>query len=178
LEKLIDARHICRLTLMGPHEDTHLFEHYLSRSIRGLVVGHIPSLPNAGANAGEVLKKVGPIIEESVRAHELALLQEVRERGRWTVPTVLQDLQMGRLYLLLAPWKLDLVVWRCTSGLVACDRQAIDAFCPGQETKQRELRELLPDLAATHGARLELVQGGAETKLLEEFGGLAGLARW
>jgi hypothetical protein len=125
-----------------------------------------------------VLKRVGPIIEESVCAHELALLQEVRDRGRWTVPTVLQDLQMGRLHLLVAPWKLEVVVWRCASGLVAWNREAVEAFCSDQQTQQTELREILPDLALAHGARLELMQGKAEAKLLAELGGLAGLPRW
>jgi hypothetical protein len=178
LEKLIDAHHIGQLILMGPHEDTHLFEQYLPRRIRALAASHVSSLPNPGASAGEVLKKVDPIIEENVGARELALLREVRDRGRWTVPTVLQDLQMSRLHLLIAPWKLEVVVWRCASGLVAWDRAAIDAFCPGQQTKQSELRDVLPELAVAHGARLELVRGKAEAQLLGEFGGLAGLPRW
>lgn len=106
-----------------------------------------------------MLKKVGPIIEESVSAHELALLSEVRERGRWTVPTVLRDLHMGRLYVWWLPgdWR-----WRCRGGVVAWDQQAIEAFCPGQQTKQSELRDVLPELAAVHGGRLELVQDKAE----------------
>jgi peptide subunit release factor 1 (eRF1) len=125
-----------------------------------------------------VLKKVQPAVTESVRAHELALIQEVREAGRWTVPTVLLDLQMGRLHLLVVPWRTESVVWRCASGPVAADTETVQAFCPGQEVKQVQLQDLLPDLAAAHGARLEFVQGEAEAMLLQEFGGLAGLARW
>jgi hypothetical protein len=87
-------------------------------------------------------------------------------------------LQMGRLHLLLAPWRLERAVWRCASGAVAVDPEAAQAFCPGQLVKQVRLQDLLPDLAVAHGARLEFVQGDAETRLLQEFGGLAGLARW
>jgi len=178
LDKLVDRRRIDRFILMGPHEDTHLFEQYLPRRLRHMLAGHISALPNPNASAGEVLKRVAPAIENSRQVQELALLQEVRERGRWTVPTVLNDLQMGRLYLLLAPWKLDGMVWRCANGLVLQDQQAIEAFCPGQEAKEMELREVLPDLAAAHGARLQFVEREAEAHLLREFGGLAGLSRW
>jgi peptide subunit release factor 1 (eRF1) len=163
---------------MGPHEDTHLFAEYLSRRLRHRLTGHISSLPKPGASAGEVLKRVAPAIENSRQVQELALLQEVRDYGRWTIPTVLEALQIGRLYLLIAPWRLDAVVWRCASGLVMQDQQAIEALCPGQEAKQVELRDVLPDLAAAHGARLQFVEREAEAHLLREFGGLAGLPRW
>jgi hypothetical protein len=178
LDKLTDTHQIDRLILMGPHEDTHLFAEYLSRRLRQRLAGHISSLPKPGASAGEVLKRVAPAIENSRQAQELALLQEVRDYGRWTIPTVLEALQMGRLYLLIAPWRLDAVVWRCASGLVVQDQQAIEAFCPGQEAKQVELRDVLPDLATAHGARLQFVEREAEAHLLREFGGLAGLPRW
>jgi hypothetical protein len=178
LDKLVEIRRIDRLMLMGPHDDTHFFAQFLPRRLRNLLAGHISSLPKPGASAGEVLKKVTPAIENSRQAQELALLQEVRDYGRWTIPTVLEALQMGRLYLLIAPWRLDAVVWRCASGLVVQDERAIEAFCPGQEVKEVELREVLPDLAAAHGARLQFVEREAEAHLMREFGGLAGLSRW
>jgi peptide subunit release factor 1 (eRF1) len=178
LDKLMDTRRIDRLILLGPHKDTHFFAQYLPRRLRNLLDGHVSSLPKPGASAGEVLNRVAPAIESSRQAQELALLQEVRDSGRWTIPTVLEALQMGKLYLLIAPWRLDVAVWRCASGLVVLDQQAIAAFCPGQEVKKVELRDVLPDLAAAHGARLQFVEREAEGRLLREFGCLAGLSRW
>jgi peptide subunit release factor 1 (eRF1) len=178
LDHLVDTHRIDRFILMGPQEETHFFAQYLPLRLRHQLAGHISSFPTPGVSAGEVLKKVAPAIESSRQAQELALLQEVRDYGRWTVPTVLQALQMGRLYLLVAPWRLDFVVWRCANGLVVQDQQAIEAFCPGQEAKQVGLRDVLPDLATTHGARLQFVAREAEAALIREFGGLAGLSRW
>jgi peptide subunit release factor 1 (eRF1) len=177
LAKLVETSHIDRLIFMGPHEDTHLFEQCLPRALRQRTAGHIPSLPNPQASAGEVLKRVTPFVAESRQARELALLQDLRERGMWG-PRILEALQMGRLHLLVAPWSLNARVLRCAGGLVVEDQRAAEAFCPGQVAQEVALRDVLADLATAHGARLEFVQGQAEARLLKEFGGLAGLPRW
>jgi Bacterial archaeo-eukaryotic release factor family 10 len=101
LEKLVETSHIDSLILMGSHEDTHFFEQCHPRALRLRTAGHIPSLPNPQASAGEVLKWVTPFIAERRQERELALLQELRDRGIWG-PRILQVLQMGRLYLLAA----------------------------------------------------------------------------
>lgn len=177
LAKLVETSHIDRLIFMGPHEDTHLFEQCLPRALRQRTAGHIPSLPNPQASAGEVLKRVTPFVAESRQARELALLQDLRERGMWG-PRILEALQMGRLHLLVAPWSLNARVLRCAGGLVVEDQRAAEAFCPGQVAQEVALRDVLADLATAHGARLEFVKGQAEARLLGEFGGLAGLPRW
>jgi hypothetical protein len=119
-----------------------------------------------------------PEIEKSREAEELALLDEIRDRGRWTVPTVLNNLVMDRLYIVAAPWHLDVPVWQCKNGLVFHDREQVDAYCPGEDPKQVNLRDVIGDVAETFGARLEFMQGQAEARLLRDFGGLAGLPRW
>jgi hypothetical protein len=178
LEKLIAAWHIDELIFMGPQQDTHFFESCLPRALRQRVIGHAPSLPKPAPSAGEVLQKVAPVIEEEMQATELKLLDEIRDVGRWTVPTVLNDLQMGRLHLLVAPWNVKGEVLRCSGGLVVENQQAAEAFCPGQSVQPVALRDVLVDLATAHGARLEFVHGEAESRLLREFGGLAALSRW
>lgn len=178
LEKLVAAWHIDELIFMGPNEDTRFFESYLPKALRQRVIGYAPSLPKPAPSAGEVLQKVAPIIEEKMQATEQALLDEIRDVGRWTIPTVLNDLQMGRLHLLVAPWKVESDVLRCARGLVVEDQAAAKAYCPGQATQEVALRDVLPDLAVAHGARLEFVHGESESRLLNEFGGLAGLSRW
>jgi hypothetical protein len=62
--------------------------------------------------------------------------------------------------------------------LVVLDRTAAEAYCPGQSVQEVPLSDVLPDLAAAHGARLELVQGEAEDRLIREFDRLAGFPRW
>lgn len=177
LQKLVEQWRIDVLILIGPDEDTHFFVQNMPKNLRQRTVARVPSLPNPGASAGEVLKHVAPAIADSMQAQELALLQEVREKGRWG-PGILQQLQMGRLHLVVAPWNLNGSVWRCAGGLVVKDPKEAEAFCPGQEVKEVPLREVLPDLLPAYGARLEFVQGQAEQRLLAEFEGLAGLPRW
>lgn len=178
LEKLVDTAHTDWLILMGPNEDTHHFEQCLPRALRTRTAGLVPPPSNPEASAGEILKKVLPFITDNRQARELALLQELREKGMWGLSGGLQALQMGRFHLLVAPWSLGVKVLRCAGGLVVQDRSAAEAFCPGQSVQEVALSDVLPDLAAVHGARLELVQGQAEDRLIREFDRLAGLPRW
>jgi peptide subunit release factor 1 (eRF1) len=108
----------------------------------------------------------------------MALLDEIRDVGRWTIPTVLKELQMGRFHLLVAPWNLNASVLRCAGGLVLTSKDEVEAYCPGQRAEPVALRDIIVDLATSHGARLEFVGGEAESRLLREFGGLAALSRW
>jgi hypothetical protein len=57
-------------------------------------------------------------------------------------------------------------------------REATEAYCPGEKVEEVSLKEILPALAQAYNVRLELVHGETETRLHEEFGGLAGLVRW
>jgi hypothetical protein len=60
----------------------------------------------------------------------------------------------------------DAMLWR----LVLQNMQEAEAHCPGQETHEVALRDVLPDLAEHYGARLELMRGNAESRLLDEWG--------
>ena len=51
-------------------------------------------------------------------------------------------------------------------------------FCPESELQEVPLRDVIVQLAADFGARLEFVRGEAEQRLLKQYGGLAGLSRW
>ena len=50
-------------------------------------------------------------------------------------------------------------------------------FC-GEQTRVRALADVLMDLAAARGARLDFVRGENTDTLRNEFGGVAGLARF
>jgi peptide subunit release factor 1 (eRF1) len=178
LEKLVETAHTDWLILMGPDEDTHHFEQCLPRALRTRTAGLVPPPPNPQASAGEILKTVLPFITDNRQARELALLSELRERGLWGLAGGLEALQMGRFHLVVAPWTLGVKALRCAGGLVVLDRPAAEAYCPGQSVQEVSLPDVLPDLAAAHGARLELVQGEAEDRLIREFDRLAGFPRW
>jgi peptide subunit release factor 1 (eRF1) len=178
LEKLVETAHTDWLILMGPDEETHHFEQCLPRALRTRTAGLVPPPPNPQASAGEILKTVLPFITDNRQARELALLSELRERGLWGLAGGLEALQMGRFHLVVAPWTLGVKALRCAGGLVVLDRTAAEAYCPGQSVQEVSLPDVLPDLAAAHGARLELVQGEAEDRLIREFDRLAGFPRW
>ena len=108
----------------------------------------------------------------------MALLDEIRDVGRWTIPTVLKELQMGRFHILVAPWNPQGNVLQYARGLVVTSQQEAEAYCPGRSVQPVALRDVIVDLATAHGARLEFVYGAAESRLLREFGGLAALSRW
>ena len=178
LEKLVETAHTDWLILMGPDEDTHHFEQCLPRALRTRTAGLVPPPPNPQASAGEILKTVLPFITDNRQARELALLSELREKGLWGLAGGLEALQMGRFHLVVAPWTLGVKALRCAGGLVVLDRTAAEAYCPGQSVQEVSLPDVLPDLAAAHGARLELLQGEAEDRLIREFDRLAGFPRW
>ena len=178
LEKLVETAHTDWLILMGPDEDTHHFEQCLPRALRTRTAGLVPPPPNPQASAGEILKTVLPFITDNRQTRELTLLSELRERGLWGLAGGLEALQMGRFHLVVAPWTLGVKALRCAGGLVVLDRTAAEAYCPGQSVQEVSLPDVLPDLAAAHGARLELVQGEAEDRLIREFDRLAGFPRW
>ncbi len=84
---------------------------------------------------------------------------------------------VGRIYLWVLPWRLDLEVHYCPEErFAAADPEAARAVCPAPE--RRPLKDLVADLAEAYGARLEFVRGPAEDRLRDEFGGMAGLVRW
>ncbi len=157
LEKLVETAHTDWLILMGPDEDTHHFEQCLPRALRTRTAGLVPPPPNPQASAGEILKTVLPFITDNRQTRELTLLSELRERGLWGLAGGLEALQMGRFHLVVAPWTLGVKALRCAGGLVVLDRTAAEAYCPGQSVQEVSLPDVLPDPAAAHGARLELL---------------------
>ena len=179
LEKFVHGHNISRIILLGLSEETHVFEQYLTRSLRGKVVAHLSSLPTPEASIEEVSKKVFPEIARIEREKEVELVDRVREKpGVWGVDNVLEALQMGRLYVLIVPWELDIDAWRCLKGgLVFGNEETAKRLCTDGIEKVK-LRDIIIDLAADYGARLEFVRGEAEKILLEQLGGLAGLTRW
>jgi peptide subunit release factor 1 (eRF1) len=179
LEDVIVERDIRRLVLLGPAENTHFFEQSLSRSMRSRIVAHVSDIPHPTPSAAQVLDKVTPVLEEAERAYEQALLDTVQESaGIWGLDPTLEALQSGRLSAIIVPWRIEAQVWRCPEGWVASTPEMAHIFCPESELQEVPLRDVIVQLAADFGARLEFVRGEAEQRLLKQYGGLADLSRW
>ncbi len=177
LARYVEERGIQRVILMGPEEDTKYFSTFLPKAMGERVVAHLPAPDHPRVAPGEVLLRVRPAIERIEREEEYKLLDRIREEGIWGAEKVLSALHEGRVYLWVLPWRLDLEVYYCPEEKFAALSEAkARAVCAAPE--RRPLKDLVDELAAVYGARLEFVRGEAEKRLTTEFGGMAGLVRW
>ncbi len=177
LAQHVEARGIQRLILMGPWEDTKYFESFLPRALTERVIVHLASPGHSHASLSEILAHVRPAIERMEREEENRLLDRVREEGIWGTGPMLDALMIGRVYLWVLPWYLETEVFYCPEEhFAAVNLEAARAVCSAPE--QRKLKDLVADLAEAYGAQIEFVRGEAEDRLLQEFGGMAGLVRW
>ncbi len=179
VEHALAEREISRLVLLGREEATKDFEQYLSRTMRSRIVAHVNDLPSPGAPPAMVLKKVAPVLEAVERNEEQRLLDAIESQpGVTGLDAVLGALQHGLLLVVAVPWSLEARVWRCAHNWAGASPEAVRALCPGDTPVEVPLRDVIVDVAADFGARLEFVRGDAEARLIRDFGGLAGLKRW
>ena len=89
--------------------------------------------------------------------------------------------EQNRVYHLAALWDLEGEIRWCDNDHLAI-RDITAKECPycGRKTRLRPLVDVLVDLAAARGARLDFMLGENERTdtLREEFGGIAGLTRF
>lgn len=178
LEHTMQKKGIERLILMGPQEDISLFLSYLPKGLQQRTLLHIASLSNLDASPGEILKEVQDEMVQLERKEEAELLDRIREEGIWGVEATLEALQEGRVYLLTLPWKLSREVFVCReSRLVLPSPEEAKRACSGDFFKAN-LKDVIGELSQAYGASIEFFQGEPESKLIQEFGGIAGLKRW
>jgi peptide subunit release factor 1 (eRF1) len=169
-----------RLILAGPRERTAEFRRTLPHVLQDRVVAeeHV----DLGAPEGELLDRLEAIRERAEHGREKELLDEIRESGvRGLDVTVAALQEENRVYHLAALWELDAEIRWCDNDQLAI-REATREECPfcGQQTRVRPLTDVLVDLAAARGARLDFMRGENENTdtLRDEFGGVAGLTRF
>ena len=169
-----------RLILAGPRERTAEFRRTLPNELHDRVVAeeHI----DMGAPEGEILDSLEAIRERAEHEREKALLDSIRERGvRGPDETVAALQEENRVYHLAVLWELEAEIRWCDNDQLAI-RDATAEECPfcGQKTRVRRLTDVLIDLAAARGARLDFMLGENENTdaLRDEFGGIAGLTRF
>ena len=169
-----------RLILAGPRERTAEFRETLPNELRDRVVAeeHI----DLGAPEGELLDRLEAIRERAEHERERELLDEIRESGVSGLDETIAALQEeNRVYHLAALWDLEGEIRWCDNDQLAI-RDTTAQECPfcGQKTRMRPLTDVLVDLAAARGARLDFMRGENETTdtLRDEFGGVAGLTRF
>jgi hypothetical protein len=169
-----------RLILAGPKERTAEFREALPNELKDRVVAEEPV--DLGAPEGELLDRLEAIRERAEHEREGELLAQIRESGvRGSDVTITALQEENRVYHLAVLWELEGETrWCDNDGLAIRDVTAEECpFC-GQETRVRPLTDVLVDLAAARGARLDFMRGENENTdtLRDEFGGIAGLTRF
>jgi peptide subunit release factor 1 (eRF1) len=169
-----------RLILAGPRERTAEFRRTLPNELQNRVVAeeHV----DLGAPESELLDRLEAVRERAERERQKELLDEIRESGvRGLDETVAALQEENRVYHLAALWELDAEIRWCDYDQLAI-REATRKECPfcGQQTRVRPLTDVLVDLAAARGARVDFMRGENENTdtLRDEFGGVAGLTRF
>ncbi|MCG5053058.1 MAG: hypothetical protein KA712_08880 [Myxococcales bacterium] len=177
LSQAIEERAIGRVILMGPGRDPHVLLAQLPTTLSELVVAVLPSLSSANGAPREVLERVRDKVEEVEAEKEIDLLSRIRERGLWGLDECLAALQQGRLHTVAVPGDLHQDVYLDPhTRFVSLGESTAKALA--DDPKKADLADLLPDLARAGGARLEFMHEEAQRRLIEEFGGMAGLRRW
>src|SRR5919202_2301420 len=169
-----------RLILAGPKERTAEFRETLPSELKDRVAAeeHI----ELGAPEGEILDQLEAVRERAEHEREGELLAEIRESGVAGIDETIAALQEeNRVYHLAVLWELEGEIRWCDNDQLAIrDPSAEECpFCT-QKTRVRPLTDVLVDLAAARGARLDFMRGeNANTEILrDELGGIAGLTRF
>ena len=169
-----------RLILAGPKERTAEFRGLLPNEVKDRVVAeeHL----DLGAPEGDLLDRLEEIRERAEHEREKELLAQIRESGvRGPEETIKALQEENRVYHLAALWELDGEVrWSDADGLAIMDITQKESPYSGEPTRVRPLTDVLVELAAARGARLDFMRGENENtdRLRDEFGGVAGLTRF
>lgn len=169
-----------RLILAGPKERTAEFRDRLPNDLKDRVVAE--ERVDLGAPEGEILDRLEEARERAEHERQGQLLSEIRESGVRGLEDTIKALQEeNRVYHLAALWELEGEVrWSDTDGLAILDITKEESPFSGDPTRVRPLADVLVDLAAARGARLDFILGENENTdtLRDEFGGIAGLTRF
>lgn len=175
VEELMAAGRADRVILIGQPQTLGAFESAMSGGMAAKVVGRLAPPANPAAPAREWLPLVADLIAQTEAAREEELLDRVREAGVWGFEQTLGLLQERKLRTLVVPFGQTRSVYVTESGWVAATPGEAEALRPGETVAEASLLEVLPDLVRSTGTALEFVEGTAEERLVNEFGGLAGM---
>lgn len=178
VEKSIHELEMDRLVLMGDNWQVKLFENYLHRPTRELIVGYASNpLDIDNPSLKDVLERILPILKEAEEREELQLLEQAKSpQGVYGLQNVLYALQMGRIQVLILPWDLHATVYKCKDGLVFATKE--EALDYNNSYEEVSLNEEIFYAAAQYATRIEFVNGVSKEKLYNELEGIAGILRW
>ena len=182
LEGELTRRDLKRLVVLGPQAQATMFIENLPKHLAQLVIGSGRNVDAAEPTDDQVLSVAAPIISSHESAEEERLLESIQEKGVSGREEVISALQAGRLQTLALPWEspdLDQELYRCSvDGSLYATKTLAQSGCNGDAIETVRLGDTVPDLAAANGTHLAFLIGDTRNRLIDEFGGMAGLPRW
>lgn len=177
-EESLSSYEMDRIILIGQAEAVSMFEGIMKPEQKKMVVARVAPPANPSGPARDWLPLVIDEIGKAELEYELGLLDRIRETGVWGLQETLTLLQDHRISTLVVPWTVKGNVYRSGDGRIATTIAEAKVMSPQEEFQMLPLLEVLPEIVAQSNTTLEFVEGEAETRLNEEFGGMAGVKRW
>lgn len=134
------------------------------------------------ANPTEILSKILPLVEVYRQESEQQVLEQIQEHGVMELEEVLDLVQQARIYQLVIPEDgSQFHVYRSHNREVPYftgKKNLTESPLDGSLMERVTLEEILPDLQDLYGLEVKRLHDGQANRLIQEFGGLAGLPRY
>ncbi|GAA5534996.1 VLRF1 family aeRF1-type release factor [Deinococcus aluminii] len=171
------------LILVGPAERVAAFRAEIPDKAPYEVIGETNVVGGTGwVNPQEILDKIQPILAEHRRKSEEQVLERIQEHGVMELERVLEMMQEGRIYQLVIPENgADFHIYRSHNREVPYftgKKDVTESPLDGSLMERVTLAEVLPDLIDLYGLQVVRLHGDQANKLVQEYGGVAGLPRW
>ncbi|EYB69306.1 hypothetical protein DEIPH_ctg008orf0016 [Deinococcus phoenicis] len=183
LGDILRLGHIRDLILVGPGERLAAFRAELPDKAPFEVIGETNVTGGTGwVNPAEILEKIQPILEAHRQQAEEGVLREIQEHGVMELERVLEMVQEGRIYQLVIPEDgAQFHLYRSHNREVPYftgKKDVPESPLDGSLMEYVTLEEVLPDLTDLYGLEVKRLHGDQANRLVQEFGGLAGLPRY
>lgn len=169
-----------RLILAGPKERTSDLRSRLPQDVQERVVAE--ESVSMDAPDGDLLDQFEEVRQRCEHERAGKLLEEIRESGVSGLERTVEALQIeNRVHHLALLWEMEGEVrWSDADGMAVLDITSEESPYSGETTRIRPLQDVILDLAAQRGARVDFLRGENENTdvLRDEFGGIAGLTRF
>ncbi|ADV68445.1 VLRF1 family aeRF1-type release factor [Deinococcus maricopensis] len=171
------------LVLVGPVQRLAEFRAEIASTAPYEVIGETNVSGGASwADPQQILERVMNIIEDHQVKEEARLLSDIQEKGIMEVETVLDMVQQSRLHLIVVPESGEQMhVYRSHNREVpyfTSKKDVASSPLDGSLMERVTLEEVLPDLETLYGVTVRRVHGDFADRLVQEYGGLAGLPRY
>ncbi|WP_102124624.1 VLRF1 family aeRF1-type release factor [Deinococcus planocerae] len=183
LSKELGDRDLGHLILVGPVARLAEFRAEIPATASYEVIGETNVEVGTGSAPDQMLlDRLPPLVEEFDQAQETRLMEQLQEGGVMEMERVLEMVQQGRLYLLAIPEDgSQLHIYRSHNPEVpyfTARKDVTESPLDGSPMERVTLEEVLPQFQALSGLEVRRVPGEHAEKLVREYGGLAGLARY